>query len=218
MGAVKVKLRNPLVTYVLAGGTFLMGTTEFIVAGLLPTLAADLGITVADAGLMITVFAIGMVVGAPVMAVLMLKLSQRTALCLSLVIFAIGHFIVATTSDFALVLSARVLTALATGAFWAVAAVVASHEAGPAGSSQAVGIVISGGMFANIIGVPIGALAGQFIGWRDRFGLLRLSPGSASLPSSARSRPIRPIRGPSPSEPNSGLCGISASGWSWPAV
>lgn len=177
MGAVTVKSRNSLVTYVLAGGTFLMGTTEFIVAGLLPAIAADLGVAIADAGLMITVFAVGMVVGTPVMAVLMLKLSQRTALCLSLVIFAIGHVIVATTSDFALVLSARVVTAIATGAFWAVAAVVASHEAGPEGSSRAVGIVISGGMFANVIGVPVGALAGQFIGWRGPFWVLAALAG-----------------------------------------
>lgn len=169
--------RSSLVTYVLAGGTFLMGTTEFIVAGLLPTIADDLGVTVADAGLMITVFAIGMVVGTPVMTVLMLKLSRRTALCLSLVIFAIGHVIVATTSDFTLVLCARFGTALATGAFWAVAAVVASHEAGPAASSRAVGIVISGGMFANVIGVPIGALAGQFIGWRGPFWVLAALAG-----------------------------------------
>lgn len=172
MGAVTVKPRNSFVTFVLAGGTFLMGTTEFIVAGLLPTIANDLGVTVADAGLMITVFALGMVVGTPLMAVLMLRLSQRTALCLALVIFAIGHVVVATTSDFALVLTARVVTALATGAFWAVAAVVASREAGPEGSSRAVGIVISGGMFANVIGVPVGALAGQFIGWRGPFWVL----------------------------------------------
>lgn len=181
IGAVTLKSRNSLITYVLAGGTFLMGTTEFIVAGLLPTIAADLGVTVADAGLMITVFAIGMVVGTPVMAVLMLRLSQRTALCLSLMIFASGHCIVATTSDFALVLSARVVTALATGAFWAVAAVVASNEAGPAGSSRAVGIVISGGMFANVIGVPIGALAGQFIGWRGPFWVLAALAGIALM-------------------------------------
>ncbi|MDR7161970.1 MFS transporter [Arthrobacter sp. BE255] len=177
VGAVTVKSRNPLATFVLAGGTFLMGTTEFIVAGLLPTIAADLGVTVADAGLMITVFAIGMVVGTPLMAVLMLKLSQRTALCLSLVIFAIGHVIVATTSDFALVLSARVVTALATGAFWAVAAVVASREAGPEESSRAVGIVISVGMLANVIGVPVGSLAGQFVGWRGPFWILAALAG-----------------------------------------
>lgn len=177
VAAVTTKFRNPLVTYVLAGGTFLMGTTEFIVAGLLPTIAADLGVTVADAGLMITVFAIGMVVGTPVITVLMLRISRRTALCLSLVIFAIGHVIVATTSDFTLVLGARVGTALATGAFWAVAAVVASHEAGPAASSRAVGIVISGGMFANVIGVPIGALAGQFMGWRGPFWALAALAG-----------------------------------------
>lgn len=176
-----VKFRNPRVIYVLAGGTFLMGTTEFIVAGLLPTIASDQGVGVAAAGLMITVFAMGMIVGTPVMTVLMLKLAHRTALCLALVIFAAGHVVVAASSDFTLILGARVITALATGAFWAVAAVVASLEAGPAASSRAVGIVISGGSLATVIGVPLGAFVGQATGWRGPFWALAALAGLGLL-------------------------------------
>lgn len=164
--------RLPLVIYVLTAGTFLMGTTEFVVAGLLPEIAADFDVTVARAGLAITVFAVGMIVGTPSMALLTLRLPRRLTLTLALLVFAVGHIIVALTDSFAIMLAARVLTAFATGAFWAVAAVVAARIVGPAASSRALGIVLGGGMLANVLGVPIGAFAGQLIGWRGPFWAL----------------------------------------------
>jgi predicted MFS family arabinose efflux permease len=164
--------RLPFVTYVLAIGTFLMGTTEFIIAGLLPEIARDLDVSPARAGLLITVFAIGMIVGTPSMAILTLRLPRRTALILALCVFAAGHVIVAMGSGFVLLLAARFLTALATGAFWAIAAVVASRAAGPVASSRALGVVLGGGMLANVIGVPLGAFAGQLIGWCGPFWVL----------------------------------------------
>ncbi|WP_172120739.1 MFS transporter [Actinomyces faecalis] len=163
--------RLPLVTYVLAAGVFLMGTTEFVVAGILPQIATDLGVSVSRAGLMITVFAFGMIVGTPAMAIATLKLDRRLTLTSVLLLFALAHIAVALTSSFTLILIARFLTALATGAFWAVAAVVAAKEAGPA-ASRALGIVLGGGMLANAVGVPLGALAGQVMGWRGPFWIL----------------------------------------------
>jgi DHA1 family inner membrane transport protein len=157
---------------VLAAGTFLMGTTEFIIAGLLPQIAHDLDVSVSHAGLMITVFAVGMIVGTPGMAILTLRLPRRTTLALALVVFAIGHIVVATGSGFQILLVARFLTALATGAFWAIAAVVASRAAGPEASSRAIGMVLGGGMLANVVGVPLGAFAGQLVGWRSPFWVL----------------------------------------------
>jgi predicted MFS family arabinose efflux permease len=164
----------PLAIHVLTTGTFLMGTTKFVVAGLLPEMAADFGISAAQAGLAITVFAVGMIVGAPSMALLTLRLPRRLTLALALLVFAIGHIIVAVTHNFAIMLAARCLTAFATGAFWAVAAVVAARIAGPAASSRALGIVLGGGMLANVLGVPIGAFGGQMVGWRDPFWALAL--------------------------------------------
>ncbi len=162
----------PALIYVLAAGVFLMGTTEFIVAGILPEIADDLGITVANAGLTITVFAIGMIVGTPTMTALTLRLPRRVTLSLSLLVFAVGHAIVALSDSLAVILAARFLTALATGAFWAVAAVVAAKAAGPGFTSKALGIVLGGGMLANVIGVPLGSFAGQAIGWRGPFWAL----------------------------------------------
>ncbi|MFD4877985.1 MFS transporter [Streptomyces sp. NPDC058420] len=164
--------RLPLVVYVLALGTFLMGTTEFVVAGLLPEIAGDLQVSVAQTGLMITVFAVGMIVGAPLMAMLTLRLPKRLTLMLALGVFAAGHIILALSSNFTLVLAARFLTAIATGAFWAVANVAAARAAGPAASSRALGLVGAGAMLANVVGVPLGAFAGQLMGWRGPFWAL----------------------------------------------
>ncbi|MFI8949693.1 MFS transporter [Streptomyces sp. NPDC053750] len=164
--------RLPLVVHVLALGTFLMGTTEFVVAGLLPEIAEDLQVSVARSGLLITVFAVGMIVGAPLMAMLTLRLPTRLTLMLALAVFAVGHVVVALGSNFTLLLAARFLTAIATGAFWAVANVAATRAAGPASSARALGLVGAGAMLANVVGVPLGAFAGQLMGWRGPFWAL----------------------------------------------
>lgn len=180
--SVSAATRLPLLIYVLAAGVFLMGTTEFIVAGIIPEIAAEISVGVADAGLIITVFAIGMIIGTPLMAIATLKLQRRLTLALALIVFAIGHVVVALSSNFALILGMRFVTALATGAFWAVAAVVAAKAVGPRLSSRALGIVLGGGMLANVIGVPLGAFAGQAIGWRGPFWALALLALLAVVP------------------------------------
>jgi predicted MFS family arabinose efflux permease len=164
--------RLPFAVYALALGTFLMLTTEFAVAGILPDIAADVQVSVAQAGMLITVFAVGMIVGAPLMAMLTLRMPQRVTLMLALGVFALGHVIVAAGSDFGVLLAARFLTALATGAFWAVAAAVATRVADPGSGSRAVGVVNAGGMLATVLGVPLGAFAGQLVGWRGTFWAL----------------------------------------------
>jgi predicted MFS family arabinose efflux permease len=165
-------VRLPFVVYVLAVGTFLMLTTEFVVAGLLPEIAGDLRVSVAQAGLLITVFAVGMIVGSPTMALLTRRMPQRVTLMLALAVFAAGHVVVALGSSFPLLLVARFVTAWATGAFWSVASVVATRAAGPAASARALGLVGAGGMLANVLGVPLGAFAGQLAGWRGPFWAL----------------------------------------------
>ncbi|MGY1704774.1 MFS transporter [Geodermatophilus sp. SYSU D00697] len=181
-------VRLPFVVYVLAVGTFLMLTTEFVVAGLLPEIAGDLQVTVAQAGLLITVFAAGMIVGAPAMALLTRRMPRRTTLVLALVVFAAGHVVVALGSSVPLLLGARFVTAWATGAFWSVASVVATRAAGPAARSRALGLVGAGGMLANVLGVPLGAFAGQLSGWRGPFWVLA-ALALAAVPLIARQVP-----------------------------
>jgi predicted MFS family arabinose efflux permease len=162
----------PAAIWILTAGTFLMGTTEFVVAGILPEVATDFDVTVARAGLAITVFAVGMIVGAPTMAMLTLRLPRRLTLMLALAVFGFGHVASALTTNFDVLLVARFVSAVATGAFWAVAAVVASHAVAENARGRALGFVLGGGMLANVVGVPLGAFAGQAIGWRGPFWAL----------------------------------------------
>ena len=171
----------PPVIYVLTAGTFLMGTTEFVVAGLLTSVSADFTVSVAQAGLAITVFAIGMIVGAPSMALATLRLPRRVTLTAALVVFAAGHAIGALTESFGVLLGTRFVTAVATGAFWAVASVAAVDAAGPRIRTRALGIVLGGGMLANVLGVPLGAFIGQLIGWRGTFWLLTALAAALAL-------------------------------------
>ncbi|MFF7816048.1 MFS transporter [Streptomyces sp. NPDC007945] len=171
----------PFVVWVLAAGAFLMGTTEFVIAGLLPEIAGDLGVGVSHAGLLITAFAIGMIVGGPTMALATLRLPQRLTLVLALAVFALGHVVGAVSSSFTVVLAARVVTALATGAFWAVGFVIATAAAGQGRATRAVGVMMGGLTLANVVGVPIGSFVGQYTGWRGPFWALAVLAGLAAV-------------------------------------
>src|SRR3954466_4176232 len=173
--------RLPFIVPLLALGTFLMCTTEYIVAGLLEQMAADFAVRTSPVGLLITAFAIGMIVGAPVMAIATLRLPKRATLVLALAIFAAGHAIAAVSDTFAVVVAARVLTAVVTGAFWSVASVVATTAAGPAASSRALGVMMSGVGLATVVGVPLGSWAGQLVGWRGAFWALALLSIAAAV-------------------------------------
>src|SRR4051794_8022638 len=170
----------PPVVPLLALGTFLMCTTEFLIAGLLPQMAQDFGVRPSHVGLLITAFALGMIVGAPVMAVATLRLPKRATLVLALAVFAAGHVIAALSGSFAILLAARVLTAVVTGAFWSVASVVATQAAGPDARSRALGVMGSGVALATVLGVPLGSLAGGHLRWRGAF--LALAPPPAVTP------------------------------------
>lgn len=171
----------PLVVYVLALGTFLMLTTEFVVAGMLPVVARDLEVSLPRAAQLITVFAVGMIIGAPVMTLATMRLFKRLTLVLALVVFVAGHLVVALSADFIVLLAARFVTAVATGAFWAVAAVVATRAAGPAAGARAMGIVGAGGALATVLGVPIGAFIAQITGWRGTFWVLAVAAAAAAV-------------------------------------
>ncbi|MFF9126581.1 MFS transporter [Streptomyces sp. NPDC014889] len=164
--------RLPYIVWVLAAGTFLMGTTEFVIAGLLPEMAAGLTVSVSHAGLLITAFAIGMIVGGPTMAMATLRLPRRHTLIGALAVFALGHVAAALSTSFTVALAARVVTALATGAFWAVGFVIATTAAGKNNATRAVGVMMGGLTLANVVGVPIGSFVGHHTGWRGPFWAL----------------------------------------------
>ncbi|MFJ8062774.1 MFS transporter [Streptomyces sp. NPDC096142] len=162
----------PALVWVLTAGTFLMGTTEMVIAGILPDLASDLDVSVSHAGLLVTAFAVGIIVGSPTMALITLHLPQRRTLVLALAVFAAGHVIAALTSSFAVALAARLLTALAAGAFWSVGFVMATAAAGPDRATRAVSVMMGGLSVATVIGVPAASLAGHVTSWRGVFWTL----------------------------------------------
>ncbi|WP_125107155.1 MFS transporter [Gulosibacter massiliensis] len=164
--------RLPFVVPLLTLGVFLMITIEYIVAGLLQEVAADLHVSIAQVGFLITAFAVGMIIGSPVMAIATLRLPPRMTLVLALVVYAVAHVAAALSGSFTFVLISRVITALAAGAFWAVDSVVATTAAGPSNASRALGVMMSGVGLATVAGVPVGAFAGQYLGWRGIFWML----------------------------------------------
>jgi predicted MFS family arabinose efflux permease len=177
--------RIPPVVYVLSGVIFLMGTTEYMVAGLLPEISSGLHVSVARAGLLITGFAAGQIVGAPAMAMATLRMPRRLALMLALAVFAAGHAVAALSSSFWLLLGARFVTAIAVGAFWAVGAAVATGAAGPPARARAMGVLVGGLTLGNVIGVPLGTAAGEALGWRGPFWILA-GLAVAAMPMIAR--------------------------------
>src|SRR3954454_2338906 len=176
-GAMTTVLRAPRSTLppivpVLALGAFLMCTTEFLIAGLLPQMADSFGVRPSQVGLLITAFAFGMILGAPVMALATLRLPKRATLVLALATFAAGHVIAALSGSFALLFAARVLTRVVTGGFWSAATVVTTRAVDSGTRTQALGVIGSGVALATVLGVPLGSLAGEHLGWRGAFWAL----------------------------------------------
>ncbi|MCO1656554.1 Cmx/CmrA family chloramphenicol efflux MFS transporter [Pseudonocardia humida] len=161
--------RVPAVVPVLALSIFAIGTSEFIIIGLLPEIATDLRVSIPQAGYLISAFALGMIVGAPVMAVLTLRLPRRITMIAALVVFAAGSFLAALADDYPLLLVARVVTAVATATFWVVSAVVTVSVVGPQDRARALSVLLAGLTLANIVGVPVGTFIGQLWGWRAAF-------------------------------------------------
>ncbi|MGW1605853.1 MFS transporter [Streptomyces eurythermus] len=180
VSAGKVKL--PPVVWLMGGITFIMGTSEFIVSGLLPQISDALNVSVSSAGMLITVFAIGMTIGAPLMAIATQRLPRRSALIAALLVFAAGHVLSALSPNLTLAIIGRLAAALGHGTFWAVGAVIATAAAGPAASTRATGVMVGGITLANIIGVPLGTAAGQLGGWQTPYWVLAaLSVAAAAV-------------------------------------
>ncbi|HEX7306900.1 MAG TPA: Cmx/CmrA family chloramphenicol efflux MFS transporter [Lentzea sp.] len=159
----------PFSLYLLALAVFAMGTSEFMLAGLLPAIATDLGVPVGTAGLLTSAFALGMVVGAPLMAVVARTWSPRLSLSGFVVVFLAAHVVGAFGSDFGVLLASRLVAALANAGFLAVALTTASASVPPRRRGRALAVLLSGTTVATIAGVPGGALLGTAFGWRAPF-------------------------------------------------
>ncbi|MBX9388581.1 Cmx/CmrA family chloramphenicol efflux MFS transporter [Streptomonospora nanhaiensis] len=171
----------PLPLYLLALAVFAMGTSEFMLAGLLPDIATDLGVPVATAGLLTSAFAVGMVAGAPLMAALSRTWPRRTALLCFLGLFLGAHVAGALTGAFAVLFATRVVAALANAGFLAVAMTTAAALVPPDRTGRALAVLLGGTTLATIAGVPGGALLGALLDWRATFWAVALLCVPAAL-------------------------------------
>ncbi len=159
----------PFLIPVLALAIFAQGTSEFMLAGLLLPLSADLGVDPATAALLTSAFAIGMVVGAPMMAVFASRWPPRRTLVLLLLVFIAAHVVGAVVSSFWMLLLSRVVAALANAGFLAIALATVRSIVAPAYTTRAVAVLLAGTTLATIVGVPAGALLANSFGWRSTF-------------------------------------------------
>lgn len=155
--------------YALAASAFAIGTTEFVIMGILPDVARDLGVSLPAAGWLVSGYALGVAVGAPLMAVLTNGLRRKTALQLLMLLFIIGNLCSALADSYSGVLVSRIITSFTHGAFFGIGSVVAAGLVAPERRASAVALMFSGLTLANVIGVPLGTLIGQAFGWRATF-------------------------------------------------
>lgn len=190
----------PLAVYLLGLAIFAQGTSELMLAGLLPEIATDLGVSIPDAGLLISAFAVGMLVGAPTLAVVTLRWPRRVALLTFLAGFAATHVAGALADTYAVLVGTRIVGAFVYAGFWAVATITALDLVPAYARGKAMGVVAGGLTVATIVGLPAGTAIGQHLGWRAAFwavaaltalatiGVLATIPGGSGRRSPTRLR------------------------------
>jgi DHA1 family inner membrane transport protein len=162
----------PLAILALALGACAIGLTEFAVMGLLPNIATDLTVSLPAAGNLVTAYAVGVVVGAPLLTAAAVRLRRRTALLLFMSLFAVGNALAAVAPSFGLLVVARFLSGLPHGAFFGVGALVAASLVAEKRRASAVASMMLGLTLANLVGVPVTTALGGFAGWRLAFVLI----------------------------------------------
>ncbi|WP_043809947.1 MFS transporter [Rhodococcus triatomae] len=156
----------------LALGGFGIGTTEFVAMGLLPEMAAGLGVSEPVAGHVISAYALGVVVGAPAIAALTARVPRKTLLVALMVAFTVGNVASVLAPTYGSLMVARFVAGLPHGAYFGIAALVAAHLAEPGRRAKAVATVMLGLSVANVVGVPVATWLGQHLGWRTAFALV----------------------------------------------
>ncbi|MEU6085795.1 MFS transporter [Streptomyces sp. NPDC047085] len=191
----------PLALLTLAVGAFGIGTTEFVMMGLLPDVADDLHISIPTAGHLVSAYALGVVIGAPLLAALTARMSRRTVLIGLMALFVAGNALSALAPGYDSLLAARFLSGLPHGAFFGVGAVVATAMVPPERKARSVSLMFLGLTVANVAGVPVATLMGQHLGWRATFlgvsaiGLAAIASLALLIPHARVSAPTTGLRG-----------------------
>lgn len=191
----------PLALLALAVGAFGIGTTEFVIMGLLPDVADDLHISIPTAGHLVSAYALGVVIGAPLLAAATARVSRRKVLIGLMLLFVAGNALSALAPDYHWLMAARFLSGLPHGAFFGVGAVVATSLVAPERKARSVSLMFLGLTVANVVGVPAATLMGQHMGWRSTFlgvsviGLLAVVSLALLVPRDGNHGPAAGLRG-----------------------
>ncbi|MBU6490108.1 MAG: MFS transporter, partial [Burkholderiales bacterium] len=186
----------PIPLLALALSAFAIGTTEFVIMGLLPDVARDLSVSIPSAGLLVSGYALGVAAGAPVLAILTSRMPRKAALQALMLVFIAGNVLCAVAGDYRMLMLARVVTSFAHGSFFGIGAVVAASLVVREKQASAIALMFTGLTLANVLGVPFGTFVGQSFGWRLTFwivaglGVLSLGGITALLPNRRDSGPV----------------------------
>ena len=159
----------PIALLALTISAFAIGTTEFVIVGLLPTMAADLGVSLTSAGLLVSLYALGVAVGAPVLTALTGKLPRKTLLLALMALFTVGNLVAWQAPSYEALVVARILTGLAHGVFFSIGSTIATGLVPREKAASAIAIMFTGLTVALVTGVPLGTFIGQNYGWRATF-------------------------------------------------
>lgn len=162
----------PFAILILALGIFVINTSEFVIMGLLPQVAHGLGVSIPTAGYLISGYAFGVVLGAPLLTPLLVNFPRKQVLVALMVVFTIGNLVCAIAPNYEILIIARIVTALAQATFFGLGAVVATQLVDPGKAARAIAAVFLGSTIANMFGSPLGTAIGQAFGWRATFGIL----------------------------------------------
>lgn len=182
----------PLALWALTISAFAVGTTEFVIVGLIPTIAADLGVSLPSAGLLVSLYALGVTIGAPVLTALAGKLPRKTLLLALLTLFIAGNAFAAVAPGYGSLIAARFITGLAHGVFFAIASTIATDLVEREKENSAIATVFLGLTVALVTGVPFGTWIGQTFGWQSTFlgvvalGLIGLVASAVLVPNNLR--------------------------------
>ncbi|SFY38105.1 MFS transporter [Streptomyces atratus] len=187
----------PLALLALAIGAFGIGTTEFVIMGLLPEIAADFQVSIPTAGFLVTGYALGVVLGAPLMTALGTRVTRKRMLMLLMGLFVVGNVVSAVAPVFGVMVAGRVIASLAHGAFFGIGTVVAADLVAPQKKAGAIAMMFTGLTVANLVGVPLGTYIGQSTGWRTTFfvvaviGVIGLLGVAGLVPEQSRHEGVR---------------------------
>ncbi|WP_153130591.1 MFS transporter [Dechloromonas hortensis] len=159
----------PIALLALTVSAFAIGTTEFVIVGLLPTIAGDLGVSLPSAGLLVSLYALGVAVGAPVLTALSGRLPRKFLLLALMALFTVGNLLAWQAPGYETLIAARILTGLAHGVFFSIGSTIATSLVAREKAASAIAIMFTGLTVALVTGVPLGTFVGQHFGWRATF-------------------------------------------------